>query len=139
MELFSDYFNQLLIEDKNFNNPVICGAYLIGAYSKGIIDSSFNLNGAVVQNNESFKRWLSNQALVRSNLKKIYSKACYFERVFHLDTKRNRDLSELVTSYFKDTNNIKIPNQEISYMFIRGFNDYAKFKKENKFQGENNE
>ena len=40
MELFSEYFEKLLLEQSDyFENGLIKGAYLIGAHSKGIIDS----------------------------------------------------------------------------------------------------
>ncbi|WP_297923022.1 hypothetical protein [uncultured Campylobacter sp.] len=57
MELFSEYFEKLLLEQPDyFENGLIKGAYLIGAYSKGIIDSSYNPNGKVVKKNETFKK-----------------------------------------------------------------------------------
>lgn len=140
MELFSEYFEKLLLEQSDyFENGLIKGAYLIGAYSKGIIDSSYNPNGKVVKKNETFKKWLSTKRITESNLKAIFNKASYFERLFSLNTPKNNDLSQLVTTHFVYPKNIRVAQQEISFAFIRGFNDYAKFKKENQKQGEDDE
>lgn len=136
-KLFSEYFKEKLTEKKDyFSNDMIKGAYLIGAYSKAIIDSSFNPNGKIVSKNETFKRWLSNQQIIGSNLKKIFEKADEFKRKFQLDSTRNEDLSELVTTYFYDDRKSLITQQEISFAFIRGFNDYKIFKRENPYTGE---
>jgi len=87
MELFSEYFEKLLLEQSDyFENGLIKGAYLIGAYSKGIIDSSYNPNGKVVKKNETFKKWLSTKRITESNLKAIFNKATYFEKLFSLNT-----------------------------------------------------
>jgi len=59
-----------------------------------------------------------------------------FERKFQLTTQRNSDLSTLVTTYFRGDSREKVAQQEVSFSFIRGFNDYAQFKKNNPYQGE---
>lgn len=134
IKLFSSYFNEKIKQDKSFLNTAMTkNAYLIGAYSKAIIDSSYNEDGDVVSKNETFKKWLSNQQIIEQNLKKIFNKANSFERKFRLNTLRNQDLSELVTKYFKEDENIRTTQQEISFAFIRGFNDYRIFKKENPY------
>jgi len=112
---------------------------LIGAFSKAIIDSSYNPNGRVVSKNETFKKWLSNQQIIQSNLARIFNKASEFERKFSLNSQRNSDLSTLVTTYFYENSQQKVLQQEVSFAFIRGFNDYAKFKKENPYQGEDDD
>jgi hypothetical protein len=134
IRLFSKEF-----EEKKYQSDVLKGAYLIGAYSKAIIDSSYNPNGKVVSKNDTFKKWLSNQQIIQSNLKRIFNKANEFERKFQLSNQRNSDLSTLVTTYFIEDKNEKVLQQEISFAFIRGFNDYAKFKKENPYQGDDND
>jgi hypothetical protein len=139
IKLFSEEFEQQIIENSYFRSDVIKEAYLIGAYSKAIIDSSFNPNGKVVSKNETFKKWLSNQQIIQSNLKKIFNKANEFERKFKLSSQRNSDLSTLVTTYFNENSDEKIIQQEVSFAFIRGFNDYTKFKKENSHQGDEND
>lgn len=137
LKLFSEVFEEKLVAQKEyFQNDIIKGAYLIGAYSKAIIDSSYNKNGKVVSKNETFKKWLSNQQIIQSNLKRIFNKASEFERKFQLNSTRNRDLSTLVTTYFDETAKFKVLQQEVSFAFIRGFNDYAKFKKETPYQGD---
>ena len=138
IKLFSQEFETK--KDSNyFKRDVIKGAYLIGAYSKAIIDSSYNPNGKVVSKNETFKKWLSNQQIIQSNLKRIFNKANEFERKFQLTSQRNSDLSTLVTTYFYEDSQEKVLQQEVSFAFIRGFNDYAKFKKENPYQGDDDE
>ncbi|ASM38378.1 hypothetical protein CSPARA_0802 [Campylobacter sputorum bv. paraureolyticus LMG 11764] len=130
MKFFSEYFENLDIKDE-FKFP-----YLVGAYSKAIIDSSYF--SEISKKNTTFKKWLSNQQLISSNLMKIFNKANQFERKLRLDSFRNSDLSELVTSNFKD--NLNIRNSEVSFYFIRGFNDYRKFKEKYPTkQGENND
>ena len=131
IKLFSQEF-----QDKKYENNILNGAYLIGAYSKAIIDSSYNPSGKVVSKNETFKKWLSNQQIIQSNLKRIFNKANEFERKFQLSNQRNSDLSSLVTNYFNEDVKEKVLQQEVSFAFIRGFNDYAKFKKDNLYQGD---
>ena len=138
IKLFSQEF-ETKKESDYFKRDVIKGAYLIGAFSKAIIDSSYNPNGKVVSKNETFKKWLSNQQIIQSNLARIFNKASEFERKFQLTSQRNSDLSTLVTTYFYETSQEKVLQQEVSFAFIRGFNDYAKFKKENPYQGDDND
>ncbi|SFV58069.1 hypothetical protein MNB_SV-14-246 [hydrothermal vent metagenome] len=135
IKLFSQEF-EAKKDSEYFKRDVIKGAYLIGAYAKAIIDSSYKNSGGVVSENETFKKWLSNQQIIQSNLKRIFNKANEFERKFNLGSKRNRDLSTLVTTYFIEDSSEKVLQQEVSFSFVRGFNDYAKFKKENLYQGE---
>lgn len=136
------FFSRVLRRKKRvifFKRDVIKGAYLIGAYSKAIIDSSYNSNGRVVSKNETFKKWLSNQQIIESNLMRIFNKANEFERKFQLSSKRNSDLSTLVTTYFDGNKKEQVLQQEVSFAFIRGFNDYAQFKNNNPYQGEDND
>ena len=135
IKLFSQEFEAKKDSDY-FKRDIIKGAYLIGAYSKAIIDSSYNPNGRVVSKNETFKKWLSNQQIIQSNLQRIFNKANEFERKFQLTSQRISDLSTLVTTYFNEDSQQKVLQQEVSFAFIRGFNDYAKFKKENPYQGD---
>jgi len=134
IKLFSEIFNK-----DDYPSDILRGAYLVGAYSKAIIDSSYNPNGKVVSKNETFKKWLSNQQIIQSNLKRIFNKANEFERKFQLSSQRNVDLSILVTKYFNENKSEKVLQQEVSFAFIRGFNDYIEFKKNNKFAGEDND
>ncbi len=138
IKLFSQEFEKKK-ESDFFKRDVIKGAYLIGAYSKAIIDSSYNSNGRVVSKNETFKKWLSNQQIIESNLMRIFNKANEFEQKFQLSSKRNSDLSTLVTTYFDGNKKEQVLQQEVSFAFIRGFNDYAQFKNNNPYQGEDND
>lgn len=131
--LFSTEFETKLTDEASFfKRDSIKEAYLIGAYCKGIIDSSFNPKGKVVSENTTFKKWLSNQSIIQSNLQRIFAKAASFERKFQLDSTRNRDLSTLITTYAKPGNQEVVLQQEISFAFIRGFNDYSQFKQTHK-------
>jgi len=133
MALFSTEFEDKLTHETDFfKRDSIKEAYLVGAYCKGIIDSSYNPDGKVVSKNETFKKWLSNQSIIQSNLQRIFSKATSFERKFQLDSIRNRDLSALITTYAKPANKEVVLQQEISFAFIRGFNDYSQFKHNHK-------
>ena len=123
MELFSEYFKNLNIED-DFKF-----AYLVGAYSKAIIDSSYY--SEISKQNETFKKWLSNRQLIKSNLIKIFNKANEFESA------RNSDLSELITSNYNENANLR--NSEVSFYFLRGFNDYIKFKQQYQSKGVNDD
>ena len=131
IKLFSQEFDK-----EKYSSGVLMGAYLIGAYSKAIMDSSYNPNGKVVSKNDTFKKWLSNQQIIQSNLKRIFNKANEFERKFQLSNTRNSDLSTLVTTYFHENRDEKVLQQEVSFAFTRGFNDYARFKKDNPYKGE---
>lgn len=135
IKLFSQEF-EAKKESDYFKRSVIREAYLVGAYSKAIIDSSYKNRGGVVSENETFKKWLSNQQIIQSNLKRIFNKANEFERKFKLSSQRNSDLSTLVTTYFSEDSSEKVLQQEVSFAFIRGFNDYSTFKKENRYQGD---
>jgi len=55
MKLFSDYFKELLEKQSDyFKDDLIKGAYLIGAYSKSIINSSFA--SEVSRENKTFEK-----------------------------------------------------------------------------------
>jgi hypothetical protein len=132
--LFSEKFDKRYREKISNNNKILEKSYLIGAYSKAIIHSSWtggNPTTKVVSKNITFKKWLSNQQITFKNLKKIFIKAQSFERKFHLDTKIIQDLSNLVTENGFDKNLKGILNQDISFAFIQGFNDFNKLKEEN--------
>jgi len=138
MKLFSDYFKELLEKQSDyFKDDPIKGAYLIGAYSKSIINSSFT--SEVSKENKTFEKWLSNQKIIAPNLKKIFNKANEFERKLKLGSVTNSDLSQLITTHFCNEKSKNVSRYEISFAFIRGMNDYVKFKKENQKQGEGDE
>ena len=126
MKLFSGYFKELLEKQSDyFKDDLIKGAYLIGVYSKSIINSSFASD--VSKENKTFEKWLSNQ------------KANEFERKLKLGSATNSDLSQLITTHFCNEKSKSVSHYEISFAFIRGMNDYVKFKKDNQQSGENNE
>ena len=131
MKLFSDYFKELLKKQSDyFKDDLIKGAYLIGAYSKSIINSSFASD--VSKENKTFEKWLSNQKI-------IFNKANEFERKLKRGSATNSDLSQLITTHFCNEKSKSVSRYEISFAFIRGMNDYVKFKKDNQQSGENNE
>ena len=138
MKLFSDYFKELLEKQSDyFKDDLIKGAYLIGAYSKSIINSSFASD--VSKENKTFEKSLSNQKIIAPNLKKIFNKANEFERKLKLGSATNSDLLQLITTHFCNEKSKSVSRYEISFAFIRGMNDYVKFKKDNQQSGENNE
>jgi hypothetical protein len=104
-------------------------AYYLGAYSKAIIDSSFY--SKISDGNTTFKRWLSNQIINAKNLNKIYDKATTFENKLELGGARLQDLSTQVTSY-DESSSKTISKYTISYYFRKGFNEFIKFKEEQK-------
>ena len=133
--LFSEKFNKQYREKIFNNNKILEKSYLIGAYSKAIIYTSWtggNKNTKVVSENITFKKWLSNQQISLKNLKNIFVKAQSFERKFNLNTKIIQDLSSLVTENGFDKNLKTILKQDISFSFIQGFNDFDKLLKEKK-------
>ncbi len=108
---------------------VLKKAYYLGAYSKAVIDSSFY--SRISEGNTTFKRWLSNQIINVKNLNKIYDKATTFENKLELGGARLQDLSRQVTSYNEDSSKT-ISKYTISYYFRKGFNEFIKFKEEQK-------
>lgn len=104
-------------------------AYYLGAYCKAIIDSSYY--SKVSEGNTTFKKWLSNQIINAKNLNKIYDKAVIFENKLQLGGTRLQDLSAEVTSY-DESSSKRISKYTISYYFRKGFNEYIKFKEEQK-------
>ncbi len=104
-------------------------AYYLGAYCKAVIDSSFY--SRISDGNTTFKKWLSNQIINTKNLNKIYDKATTFENKLELGGDRLQDLSIQVTS-FDESSSKTISKYTISYYFRKGFNEFIKFKDEQK-------
>ncbi len=104
-------------------------AYYLGAYTKAVIDSSFY--SRISEGNTTFKRWLSNQIINMKNLNKIYDKATTFENKLELGGARLQDLSRQVTSY-DESSSKTISKYTVSYYFRKGFNEFIKFKEEQK-------
>jgi len=135
IKLFSKFFENKREKDNLFSRESLISAYLVGAFASAIIKYSFegvkNRNGELisfVKENETFKKWLSNQQITQKNLLRIFNKASHFQRKFNLDNLIIRDLSTLVTDYLKVENSKGVSNQEVSFAFLRGFNDFIKFK-----------
>jgi len=108
IKLFSNFFKNKKEEDKEFfNREIVVSAYLVGAYASSIVESSFDgvdsmIDGKLkqisyVKENETYKKWLSNQQIISSNLMKISTKASYYQKRFNLNSPVNQDLSTLVT------------------------------------------
>jgi len=139
IKLFSKFYEKKRAEDEAFfQKSAIASAYLVGAYASAIIESSWEgvsktVDGERVQvsrvlQNETFKKWLSNQQITYKNLLKIVNKAAYFHRKFNLDSAVNSDLSKLVTDHLRFKPKEVILDQEVSFAFLRGFNDFKTFK-----------
>jgi hypothetical protein len=139
IKLFSNYFRKKREKDPEFfQKRNITAAYLTGAYSSAIIESSWDgvfkekqgerVQISRVKENDTFKKWLSNQQITFKNLLNIANKAAYFQRKFNLDSAINNDLSTLVTENLNPYHDEISLDQEISFAFLRGFNDFRTFK-----------
>lgn len=139
IKLFSNFFKKKREEDKEFfERETILSAYLVGAYASSIVESSWDgvnskIDGELkqisyVKENETYKKWLSNQQIIYSNLLRIVNKASYYQKKFNLDSPINNDLSTLVTDTLKLRTKDVVLEQEISFAFLRGYNDFRTFK-----------
>ncbi len=139
IKLFSNFFKNKKEEDKEFfEREIIVSAYLVGAYASSIVESSWDgvnskIDGKLkqisyVKENETYKKWLSNQQIILSNLMRISTKASYYQKRFNLNSPINQDLSTLVTDNQKFKYEDKALGQEVSFAFLRGYNDYRTFK-----------
>ena len=139
IKLFSNFFRNKKNEDKEFfSREIIVSAYLVGAYASSIVESSWDgvsskIDGELqqisyVKENETYKKWLSNQQIISSNLMRIFTKASYFQKRFNLNSPINQDLSTLVTENQKFKYKDRALEQEVSFAFLRGYNDFRTFK-----------
>ncbi|GEM_PF-439171 len=139
IKLFSSFFQTKSEQEKDFfKRDMITSAYLVGAYASAIIESSWDgvkktVDGELqlishVTENETYKKWLSGQQIISSNLQRIFNKAAYYHRRFNLDNAINQDLSTLVTDNVKLKYKDKALEQEVSFAFLRGYNDFRTFK-----------
>ena len=134
IKLFSNFFEVKESTDDFFNNSVLKAAYLVGAFVSAIVEASWD--GVIrddeivsyVKENETFKKWLSNQQINYKNLLKIFNKAFYYQRKFNLDSAIVKDLSRLVTDHLKIKLDHQVSDQEVSFAFVRGYNDFRTFK-----------
>ena len=65
-------------------------AYFIGAYSKAVINGSWN--SEVSKHNETFKKWLSNQIINGKNLDRIFEIAFRFEQKLKLRIRNDTEV-----------------------------------------------
>ena len=139
IKLFSPFFENKKQEDEDFfNRKSIESAYLVGVYASAIVESSWDgvdtkIDGnlkqiSYVKENETYKKWLSNQQIIAGNLLRIATKASYYQKRFNLHSPVNNDLSTLVTDTVKLQSKEKVLDQEISFAFLRGYNDFRTFK-----------
>ena len=139
IKLFSNFFKNKKEEDKEFfKREIVVSAYLVGAYASSIVESSWDgvsskIDGELkqisyVRENETFKKWLSNQQIIANNLMRISTKASYFQKKFNLNSPINQDLSTLVTDNQKFKYKDRALEQEVSFAFLRGYNDFRTFK-----------
>jgi len=121
--LFSEKYECSASED------ILKKSYYLGAYCKAVINSSFK--SRVSEGNTTFKRWLSNQIINSKNLNKIFDKATSFENKLELGGSRLQDLSTQVTSYSENSSTV-VSKYAVSFYFRKGFNEFIKFKEEQK-------
>jgi len=113
----------------NASEDILKKSYYLGAYCKAVINSSFK--SRVSEGNTTFKRWLSNQIINSKNLNKIFDKATSFENKLELGGSRLQDLSTQVTSY-SENSSAAVSKYTVSFYFRKGFNEFIKFKEEQK-------
>ncbi|MCH9814481.1 MAG: hypothetical protein K0U47_11140 [Epsilonproteobacteria bacterium] len=114
---------------KECESDLLKKTYYLGAYCKAVINASYA--SKVSEKNTTFKKWLSNQIINAKNLNKIFDQAGKFENKLDLGSSRLQDLSTQITSYVED-NSKKVSKYTVSYFFRKGFNEYIKFKEEQK-------
>ncbi len=122
--LFSDSY-----KCEESKDDILKKAYYLGAYCKAVINSSFK--SKISEGNTTFKRWLSNQIINEKNLNKIFDQAGRFEEKLNLGSNRLLDLSTQVTTY-TEVSSKSISKYIVSYYFRKGFNEYIKFRSEQK-------
>lgn len=110
-------------------DEILKKTYYLGAYCKAVINRSFK--SRISYGNTTFKKWLSNQIINAKNLNKIFDKATIFENKLELGGSRLQDLSTQITSC-DESSSKTISKYIISYYFRKGFNEYIKFKEEQK-------
>jgi len=127
---FEKYLEQRITDSEIvfFNKNIIKKAYYIGAYSRAVIDSS--RHSPVSNNNETFKKWLSNQIINYRNLNRIFEMAFRYEQKLRLNIRNDSEVRKLAHEV-PEGNISGISSAKISYAFVAGFDDYRKFVKEN--------
>ena len=96
-----------------FAVPAIQKAYFIGAYSRGVIKSSWN--SEVSKENTTFKSWLSNQIINYRNLDKIFDMAFRFEQKLKLKIRNDSEVRAL-SHEVPVTSAAGFSNAKISYV-----------------------
>jgi len=138
-KLFSNFLEIKKEKDNDFfNKEALLSAYIVGAYASAIVESSWDgvsikIDGELkqishVKENETYKKWLSNQQMTYSNLLNILNKADYYQKRFNLHSPINQDLSTLATDNFRLQPTKRALDQEVSFAFLRGYNDFRTFK-----------
>jgi len=134
VESIKSYLENRIKSDKEsdnvdfFTKSAIQKAYYIGAYSRAVIQSSYN--SEVSKNNTTFKKWLSNQIISFKNLDRIYEMAFRFEQKLCLKIRNNSEVRTLAHEV-PNSKSTGISNAKVSFAFVAGFDDYQKFIKEN--------
>lgn len=123
---FTELIQKRIEKEKEtfFENPTIQKAYFIGAYSKAVINSSWNSD--VSKGNTTFKNWLSNQIINYRNLDRIFEMAFRFEQKLKLRIRNNSEVRVLAHEV-PVAPTAGISNSKISFAFVAGFDDYSKF------------
>ena len=126
---FNDYLNDRIQSETTefFKLPVIQKAYFTGAYAKSVIQGSYY--SEVSKENSTFKRWLSNQIINYRNLDRIFEIAFRFEQKLRLTIRNDSEVRKLAHEV-PMIKSVGISSAKISFAFVAGFDDYAKFVKE---------
>ncbi len=135
MEESKRSFQDIFLERKQndvagfYKHGAIQKAYFIGAYARAVVQSSYY--SKVSKKNETFKNWLSGQIINFRNLDRIFEMGFRFEQKLKLNIGNNSEVRKL--AHETPTATAKgISSAKISFAFVSGYDDYAKFTKTSK-------
>ncbi len=111
-----------------WSRPQIQKAYYSGAYSKAIVNGSWT--SKVSKQNETFKKWLSNQIINAKNLDRIFEMAFRFEQKLKIRVRNDGEVRRLAHGVAA-ASAAGISSAKISFAFVAGFDDYGVFIKDN--------
>ncbi|MBN1798040.1 MAG: hypothetical protein JW822_05670 [Spirochaetales bacterium] len=123
---FKEFLDERIKNEKikYFIKPSFQKAYYIGAYSKAVINSSYYSD--ISKKNTTFKNWLSNQIINYRNLDRIFEMSFRFEQKLKLRIRNDSEVRALAHEVPLESS-AAISNSKISYAFVAGFDDYAKY------------
>jgi len=123
---FKEFLNERIKDEKIkfFSKHSFQKAYYIGAYSKSVINGSYYSD--ISKKNTTFKSWLSNQIINYRNLDRVFEMAFRFEQKLRLRIRNDSEVRSLAHEVPLESA-AGVSNSKISYAFVAGFDDYAKY------------